>query len=138
MPAATSSTASTAVYHAVRRPRIESKLMASGSRPACCRRVSSRLENVAGATDRVDQFRIALAVDDPPQPADVDLDEVREGIELVVPNVLGDLLAPHDPAGVHSQELQQTVLLGREQQLVPAARNAVRARVEAQVADLDH
>ena len=51
--------------------------------------------------------------------------------------MLGDLLAPDHASGVDGQKLQQRVLLGRQRQLVARARDAMRARVDAQVGRLD-
>jgi hypothetical protein len=50
----------------------------------------------------VDQFRRAVTVGDPAQPADVDLDQIRERIELFVPDMLGDLVTADDAARVRS------------------------------------
>src|SRR5216684_4489884 len=97
----------------------------------------SRLQDVPRPPDRVNQLDLAFAVDDAAEAADVDLDQVREGIEIVVPDVLGDLFAAHDPAGIYREIFEQRVLLGGQGQLVAAARDAMRARIEAKVADLD-
>src|SRR4051794_13523661 len=97
----------------------------------------TRLEDVAGSAEGMDQLRVRIAVDGAPQSPDVDLDEVREGIELLVPDVFGDLLAPDDAAGVSAEVFEQRVLLRRQRQLRAGARDAVRARVDAEVGDLD-
>src|ERR1700759_3127758 len=98
----------------------------------------ARLEDVAGTADGVDEFDVAVAIDDAAQPSDVDLDEIRERIELFVPDMFGDLLAPHHASRIDGEIFEQRVFLGRQLQLAASARAAMRARVEAQIADLDH
>ncbi len=51
--------------------------------------------------------------------------------------MLGDLLAPHDAAGIHGEVFEQRVLLGRQRQFIAPTGNTMRARVEAKIADLD-
>src|SRR5260221_8638688 len=135
--AETDRTASTTVYQAVNRTRIESKVMRSGWGASRGPGPSPRLENVARPADGVNELGLTIAIDNPSQAADVDFDEVRERIECVVPDVLRDLLASDDPAGVQRQELEQSVLLRRQQQFDAAAQDPMRARIDAQVADLE-
>ena len=47
-----------------------------------------------------------------PQPPDVHLDEIRERVEVLVPDVLRDLAARNDAAAVEEQVFEKRVLLG--------------------------
>src|ERR1700737_4692912 len=94
-----------------------------------------RLEDVARPADGVDELHVAIAIDDPAQTADVDLDEVRERIELLVPYMLGDLLATHHAPRVDGEIFEQRILLGRQLQLIAAARHAGGAGIDPGAAD---
>ena len=45
---------------------------------------------------------------------DVDLDQIGEGIERFIPNVLGDFCPPNDAAWVARQVFQEGIFLGRK------------------------
>ncbi len=55
-----------------------------------------------------------------------------------VPDVIEDLGAGHDLAGVAHQQLEERHLLGRQRDLHIAAPRPVPRRIQAQVADLEH
>src|SRR6266487_7099979 len=90
---------SAVAYHSVSRPRTVPTLGPN---------------HVAHAPHGVDQFRLAALIDLLPQPGDHDVDDVRPGIEVVVPGVFGDQGARHDAAVVAHQILEHGVFLGRE------------------------
>ena len=70
-------------------------------------------QRVADAPDGLDERR-ADAVDLLAQVADVRLDDGRVAAEVVLPDVVEDLVAGQDPAGVGQQEAQELVLGGRQ------------------------
>src|SRR6476660_5391196 len=84
----------------------------SGTRPAAVTDSRARrLDDVAGAADRVDQFRLDR-VDLLAQVADVELDDVRLALEVVLPHPVEDLrLGEHHPLVAH-QVAQQLELGG--------------------------
>src|SRR5437764_7571859 len=91
-----------AVYQSVRRARTECNM--------------SGLEHVSRTAHRLNPFSRRDSLDVAAQPIDVDLDEVRERVELLVPDVLGDLLAGDDAAGVARQVLEHRVLFRGERE----------------------
>ena len=69
---------------------------------------------------------------------DVDLDDVRVALEVVVPHVVEDLTLRHDVALAPKQELEQRELARREIDLGIAAPHSLGRRIEAEVARLEH
>src|SRR6266540_4273380 len=64
---------------------------------------------------------------------DMHVDQVRNVVELVVPDMLGNRLTGEDLVGVPHQEFKQAILLGREGDRLTAALDRVVARVERQL-----
>ena len=81
----------------------------------------------------MDQAGLEIAVHLLAQVVDVDVDEVRPGVEVRLPHLFGDLRAADDPPGVFGQIDQQPVLLGREPYGRIAAPYLLADRVDAQV-----
>src|SRR4051812_41944979 len=95
-----------ATYQNVRRSRRRTRR----SRPT--REVfPSVTKTVSGASDRLDQFRWVVVVDLPPQPANKHLENIREGIVVLVPHVRGDRGSIDDLAVVQHKELEQREFL---------------------------
>jgi hypothetical protein len=65
----------------------------------------------------------------PAQAVDVHVYEVRERVEVLVPDVLGYLGAREHAAALAREVFEQRVLLGRQLDLPARARDDVRARV---------
>src|SRR3954468_14609249 len=78
------------------------------------------------------------AVDLVAQVADVDVDDVRAVLVVVVPGVLEQLVAREHLARVAHERLQKLELLGREVDLGVLAPDAAGGRVELERADLEH
>src|SRR4029079_19653569 len=89
-------------------------------------------QDVAGATDRVDQGRVAELAS---QVADVHLDEVV--VQGVSPESVEDRRLRQRPPGVASEELQELELAGGELDLPVASTDSSPTWVEDQVAELD-
>src|SRR5262249_56388320 len=92
---------------------------------------------IALASARADRGLGARLLDLAPQPLDVDVDDVRQRIVVLVPHVLGDVASAHDVAGAPREVLEKRVLLGGEHELARADERAADARVERQGADRD-
>jgi hypothetical protein len=56
-------------------------------------------QNVAFTTPRVNQRRVEAFVNLFAQPPDVHVNDVRERVEVLVPDVLGDLVSAYELAG---------------------------------------
>src|SRR5215207_2409489 len=86
-------------------------------------------QHVADAAPGRDQCDGLATVHLATQPAHVDVDEVRERIVIVVPDVRVDLGARDDAAGVAHEMLEQRVLLRRERDLALPASSGMAARI---------
>src|SRR6266568_5235796 len=115
--------ASAPEYQAVSRPR------------SVC---TSRFHDVADAAHRVDQLGFAPVVDLLAQPRDHDVHDVRAGVEMVVPGVLGDESPRHDPTLMAHQVLEHRVFFGSELEELPTAPYLAAPRVEREVRHLEH
>src|SRR3954466_15830411 len=100
--------------------------------------VESVPEAIAGAAHRLELRDAERAVDLVAQVADVDVDDVRAVLVVVVPGVLEQLVAREDLAGVAHERLQELELLGRQVYLAVAPPDPAGGGVELQVADLEH
>src|SRR6478672_442068 len=138
---ATSGSPKTRVYHSVSRARSDcgqtvtlspaTATRRSHRRRARCR----RREHVPDATPRGDEGDLLAAVDLASQSAHVDVDQVRERIVVVVPNVRVDLGAGDDAAGVPHEVLEQRVLLRGEVDLALTTTGRVTPRIDDEVGD---
>src|SRR5215469_14993133 len=112
----------TPAYHRVRRLRMELNIAFFGRRSVFGARGGSgnvrlgsrvRIESqhVAGAAAGVQQRGVGGRVDFAAQTIRIDLNQSGKGVELFVPNVLGDFRAADDSAGVADQKFEQRILL---------------------------
>src|SRR5262245_42718621 len=103
------------------------------SRPSDAR----RLDDVAGAADGVDELRLD-GVDLLAEVADVQLDDVRLALEVVLPHPVQDLrLGEHHPLVAH-KVAKQLELGGGQVHLDTAAGDLVAVLVQLQVGDPQH
>jgi hypothetical protein len=86
---------------------------------------------------RVQDARLTARLELAAQVADEDVGDVRPRVEGVAPDLLVQPAAIDDLVGVVHEEAQQLELAAGEVEVAIAARGAVGARVEAQVAGLD-
>src|SRR5437764_13991047 len=86
----------------------------SRSRASCSISARSRPEAVAAAAQRRDQLGIEPVVALAPQAADEHLEDVGEGVVIVVPHVRGDGGTVEHLSRVGDEQLQQRELLGGE------------------------
>src|SRR5262245_55574482 len=104
-------------------------------------RISLRVpygEQVAHSANRMNQRSIESAIDFVAERVDVHLDDVADGVEMDVPDVLDDERLRDRPLGVPHQELEQRVLLRLELDRAPGALDAAPHRVHLEIADAKH
>ena len=106
-----------------------SRLAGSGPEPGS----SSVVEPVAHAAHGGDGAGSELLA----QVADVDVDDVRAGVEVEAPDLVEELFAGEHLAGVHHQGLGEGELAGGELELALADGGAAGAYVEADAAGLE-
>src|SRR5690348_2580 len=70
-----------------------------------------------------------------PKPADVDVDDVGAGVEMIVPDLLEKHCPGHDPSLVACKIFEQQIFARLEVELLAAALHASRERVDLEVAD---
>src|SRR5260370_197243 len=146
---ATSTTASTAVYQSVRRKRTESNMVLPdrrnwlGARPLRNTfvsrvrdiRIDERAKEVAGAAASMEQGLAGIGVNFPAHAIDVNLNQIREGIERLIPHMLGDFGAPHNAAGVARKIFEQRILFGGKRHIPAGPGDALRACIQYEVGD---
>src|SRR6266851_2349291 len=139
-PASTTAAPTTNTAAAVVRTRTDPD--ASRSRRAMRGRCSATVREVCQAVPRPaqghDRARHVGTVELVPKPADVDLDDVRVPLEVVVPHVAQDVLLGQDLAAVAKEELQERHLPGGQDELDAAPEDAAGHGVEAQTPRLQH
>jgi hypothetical protein len=82
----------------------------------------------------MNQFVWVLVIHFAPQPLNVDFDQIGEGIEVFIPNVFGNLCARNDFSSAARQIFQQSILFGRQRDVVARAFDLMRARVDVRSA----
>src|SRR6185312_17572210 len=68
---------------------------------------SNNLKPVSFPLDRRDRRRLSGLIQLFPQPADMDVDQIGAGIEIISPHLLEDEAAAYRLAGIADQEFQQ-------------------------------
>src|SRR6266496_4421929 len=115
-PSNTRITVRTPAYHSVSRSRSRSSdgVMNSRAKPVAC------------AADRRDHLRLEAIVDLRPQAADQHIEQVRERIVIVVPDVRGDGGAIDDLPLMAREQLEQREFLRRQSDQTTSARGTPR------------
>src|SRR6195952_1846417 len=90
-------------------------------------------QDVPDPAHRVDEARLALGLGLAPQVADVDLEGVAGGREVVAPDLLEDAGARQDPARVRDEQLEQRELGAGERDRPFAAADVAGDGVQGQV-----
>src|SRR6266851_5685352 len=144
-----STSARTAVYQSVSRTRTESSMALPGGRSCLgarlwrntfvCRvrdiRIDLRAKEVAGAAAGMEQGLAGIGVNFPAHAIHVNFDQIREGIERLIPHVLGDFRASHNAAGVARKIFEQRILFGGKRHGPPRPGNDLRGGVQDEVGD---
>src|SRR6266487_1625877 len=110
----------------------------SRSRASCSISARSRPEPVAGAAQRRDQLGLEPVVDLAPQAADEHLEDVGEGVVVIVPHVGRDRGAIEHLSRVGDEQLQQRELLGGESHGAAAPTYLARCDVDLHIRDAVH
>src|ERR1051325_2445771 len=93
-------------------------------------------QDVSATQDRMEKFRLKPVVDLAAKVVDINVDDVRAGIEVVMPDMLREDGAREDPVDVSHEILQERELLaGQLDRGFPPFR-LVRDRIELEVGDL--
>src|SRR5260370_19790459 len=83
-------------------------------------------QHIAFAASRVNQRLIRAVINLPPETLYIDINDVGKGIEVLVPDVLGNLGATKDLTLVKHQQLQQGIFFrGQFDDAITAARRVV-------------
>ena len=76
-----------------------------------------------------------VVVNFPAQPLNVDLYQIGEGIEILIPNVLRNIRAAHDLIGVLREVFKQGIFLGGQFNNAAAAFHAAGFLVDRQISN---
>src|SRR6476620_5674051 len=95
----------------------------------------SPLHDVPDSPHRRDQFAVVLGVDLLAQVVDDDVDDVRAGIEMIPPSILGDQGPAHYAALMAHGVLEDGVLFRRELDELTCALHLARVTVQLAVRD---
>ena len=71
------------------------------------------LQHIAAPANGMDQFLRSTSIDFVPEVVHIDIDDVREGIEILIPHMFGDHGPGEDAAGMTHQIFEQGVLFQR-------------------------
>src|SRR5689334_9341399 len=96
-------------------------------------------EDVARPADRFDEARVRrIGLDHGAKPVDVDIDRPRLARVVVAPDLLEQLVAADDLAGVTEQERQEVEDLRLDREDLAVAEQAVARDVDLDPSQLDH
>src|SRR5690348_3638912 len=95
----------------------------------------SALDYVPDSPDRRNQLPIVPGIDLLPEVVDHDVHDVRAGIEVIPPSILGDQRPAHDAPLMAHEILEDGVLLGGELDELPGSPHLTRVAVELEVGD---
>src|SRR5271165_6877791 len=111
--------------------------IANARRKAVARKslASAVTNHISGATHSADQRRVEIPVDLGPEPGDVHVDDIRLGIEMIVPDMLEQHGPGDDLAGVLHQVFEKAKFARLQDDLFAAAGHLVRKPVEREVSD---
>src|SRR5258705_5211645 len=90
-------------------------------------------ERVPNTANRMDQRIGLLAVDLATDASDIDVDDVRGGIEMKVPDVLQQHCPGYDAAFVANQILEQLELPGKKKNVLATASGGTRDQVDREI-----
>lgn len=94
-------------------------------------------EAVTGTAKRVDQLRIEFIVDFPSETTNQNLENVREGIMILVPHMGGDCRTIDYDVLVRREELEERKLLCRQLDVLPSATDTPPGQINLEVGNFD-
>ena len=92
-------------------------------------------DRVSCAPNGMQKRLVEILVDLRPETRDVDVDDVRLWVEVIVPDVLEQHRARHDLSGVLHQVLEKAIFARLQQDVVSGPRHAMRQPIENEIAD---
>src|SRR6185437_12047344 len=92
-----------------------------------------QIERVAKAAHRADQFLVAPLVDLAAQMTDIDIDDIGQAFEGLIPYLFDDHAARQGPARMQEKIFQQGVFLGAEFDALALAPDLARQPVDLDV-----
>src|SRR5258708_6983050 len=97
--------------------------------------IGRRTKEVAGASAGMKQGLAGIGINFPAHAIDVNLNQIREGIERLIPHMLGDFGASHNAAAVARKIFEQRILFGGKRHIPAAPGASLRACIQSQVGD---
>src|SRR5690242_3858366 len=127
--------ASTTVYHNVRRMRTELSIAARPPARFWFAGFAAVRKHVTGTATRVQQRFVRTGIDLATETIDINLDQIREGIELLIPNVLGNFGTAHNAAGIASEKFEESVFLRGHRDWLSRTRDILAAGVNDEIGE---
>src|SRR5215468_7546648 len=90
-----------------------------------CSWISFRGKHISRAAASVKQRLVRGRIDFAPNAIHVDLDQIGEGVEFFIPDVLGDFRPANDTAGVSGEKLYERILFSRKRHCFASTRYAL-------------
>ena len=88
---------------------------------------------VAGATDRLDQFDRMAFIDFFAKMANIDIDDIREALETLIPNMFHDHCPGKHTPGVGQKIFQERIFLGTQADPLACASDLLGQSVQLEV-----
>src|SRR5262245_21615313 len=95
-------------------------------------------QHIALTASRMNQRLIRALINLASETLDINIDDIGKGIEVLIPNVLGDLLATEDLTLMKHQQLKQGILFRGEFDDVLAAFRLVVHGIERKISNAKH
>src|SRR6266550_167981 len=92
-------------------------------------------ETIPDTANGMDQRIGLVVVDFATHPPDIDVDDIRRGVEMKIPDVLQQHCPGHDAALVAHQILQKLEFPGKKQNVLAASAGGPRYQVDREIAD---
>src|SRR5215468_5595365 len=102
-----------------------------------CSWISFRGKHISRAAASVKQRLVRGRIDFAPNAIHVDLDQIGEGVEFFIPDVLGDFRPANDTAGVSGEKLYERILFSGEGHCFASAGNTLSDGIDDQVSNHD-
>src|SRR3569832_2278773 len=96
----------------------------------------SAIENIADSTNGLNQRALKAAVDLVPKVIDIDIDDIRKGVEMNIPDMLRDHRPGQDPVRVPKEVFEKGIFLGGQFDFLSGPADVVGDRIEGQVVRL--
>src|SRR5437899_635667 len=98
-------------------------------------RIDRRAKEVPSATARMEQRLAGIRVNFPSHAINVNFNQIRKGIEGLIPDVLRDFRTSYYAAGVARKIFEQSILFGSERHASAGPGDALRGGIQGQIRD---